>query len=650
MKKLSIIIVNYNVCFFLEQVLLSIKKSSKSVDLEVIIVDNNSADNSVAMVKSKFPSCILIENKINTGFSKANNQGIKIAKGKYVLLLNPDTVVEEDTLEKCCHFMDTHHDAGGLGVMMVDGTGKFLPESKRGLPTPWVAFCKVFGLAALFPKSKKFGSYHLGYLDNNKTHQIEVLSGAFMFLRAETLQKTGLLDEDYFMYGEDIDLSYRVIKQGYKNYYLPETRIIHYKGESTKRSSLNYVFIFYQAMIIFARKHFTSRNATAFSALIHIAIYLRAGISMCIRVAKWLALPAIDASIIFIGMYFLKNYYEQNFKRSNHFTPDFIQIIIPLYILVWITTSYYSGAYDKVVRTSKIVRGVIVGTILISAISNFFDMYRYSKALILVGSIYTILAMVLIRVCIHFAKYRNIALGETNKKKIAILGNNEESQRAISLLNNNPAPIDIIGFICPRHSLVQGENYLGEISRLAEIIHIYNIDELIFCSKDFTAKEIINSMISITNPNIGFKILPDDSNYIIGSNSKNAAGEFYTLNIDLNILQKSARRNKRVFDIGLSLIFLLCSPLLMWFTTHPLQFLKNIWNVLLGDFTFVGFTNTVSVQVPKIKKGIITPISHFGEQAIDASTTDRLNMIYAKNYTVYSDILLIFKSFRFLGM
>lgn len=649
MKKLSIIIVNYNVCFFLEQVLLSIAKSSKNIDLEVIVVDNNSADNSVAMVKSKFPSCILIDNKINSGFSKANNQGINIAQGEYILLLNPDTVLEEDTLEKCCHFMDRHPKAGGLGVMMVDGTGQYLPESKRGLPTPWVAFYKVFGLATLFPKSKKFGRYHLGYLDKNKTHEIEVLSGAFMFLRATTLQSVGLLDEDYFMYGEDIDLSHRIMKGGYKNYYFPETRIIHYKGESTKRSSLNYVFIFYQAMIIFARKHFTSSNATAFSILIHLAIYLRAGLSMILRLGKKLLLPMADAGMIYLGMCFFKNYYEENFKKTNHFTPEFMEVVVPAHILIWLTANYFSGGYDKSVRSSQIVRGVIVGTLFISAVSNFFDMFRHSKALLLIGGIWAAIVFLLLRIIIHFLKNKNIALGETSKKKIAILGNYDECQRAISLLNTSLSPIDIIGFVGPKPILENGENFLGDVSRLSEIIHIYNIDELVFCSKDFTAKQIINSMVSIGNTTITYKILPDDSDYIIGSNSKNTVGEFYTLNIDLNILQKSAKRNKRVFDVGTSLIFLVMSPILMWLTVQPRTFLINIWKVLIGELTFVGFTKTVTVQVPKIRKGIISPATPFYKEVIDNSTVNRLNMIYAKNYSVHRDFILVLKSFRFLG-
>ncbi|HRI28473.1 MAG TPA: glycosyltransferase family 2 protein, partial [Chitinophagales bacterium] len=225
--KLSVIIVNYNVKYFLEQALLSVRRALEGLSAEVIVVDNNSVDGSVEMVRQKFEEVVLIANSKNVGFSAANNQAIRIAKGEYILLLNPDTVVEEDTFAKTIGFMDTHPQAGALGVKMYDGKGVFLPESKRGLPTPATAFYKMTGLSALFPHSKIFNHYYLGHLNNNEVHEIEVLSGAFMLLRKSVLDKIGLLDETFFMYGEDIDLSYRVIQSGYRNYYYPHTRIIH---------------------------------------------------------------------------------------------------------------------------------------------------------------------------------------------------------------------------------------------------------------------------------------------------------------------------------------------------------------------------------------------------------------------------------------
>ena len=311
--KLSIIIVNYNVKYFLEEALLSVAKACQNVKAEVFVVDNNSVDDSVRMVKEKFPEVHLIANKDNPGFSIANNQAIRISKGEYVLLLNPDTVIEEDTLEKCVAFMDARPQAGGLGIKMIDGSGNFLPESKRGFPSPFVAFCKTFGLSRIFPKSKTFNHYHLGYLDDDKNHEVEVLAGAFMMLRKSVLDEIGLLDEIFFMYGEDIDLSYRIVKAGYKNYYFADSTIIHYKGESTKKGSLNYVRTFYNAMILFARKHFKGEKAWLFILMLQAAIYFRASLTIISNFVKRLFLPMLDATVIYVGMYYLKDFWATFF-------------------------------------------------------------------------------------------------------------------------------------------------------------------------------------------------------------------------------------------------------------------------------------------------------------------------------------------------
>jgi GT2 family glycosyltransferase len=267
--KLSIVIVNYNVKYFLEQCLDSALSAAKNMDAEILVVDNCSSDGSLEYLIPKFPHVKFVENEENTGFSRANNKMIRESQGEYVLLLNPDTVIGESCLNHVCRFMDTHPDCGALGVKMLNGFGEFLPESKRGFPSPWNSFAKMSGLAKLFPMSKTFGGYHLRYFDENEIHQVDVLAGAFMLLRREALQKSGLLDETFFMYGEDIDLSYRINRTGYANYYFPEP-IIHYKGESTKKD-LKYVKHFYEAMLIFFNKHYPESNGL-FKILIRMAI------------------------------------------------------------------------------------------------------------------------------------------------------------------------------------------------------------------------------------------------------------------------------------------------------------------------------------------------------------------------------------------
>ncbi len=290
--ELSVIIVSYNVRYFLDLCLSSVRKAAEGISCEVFVVDNNSPDGSCLMVARDYPGVKLIANKDNKGFAAANNQAIKQASGKYLLLLNPDTFIGEDTFSKCITFMEKHADAGAMGVMMINGKGKFLPESKRGLPDPETAFYRISGLSYLFPRSARFSRYYLGDLDRNETHVVDVIAGAFMFLRREAVLKTGLPDESFFMYGEDIDYSYRIIKEGFKNYYYPEVKILHFKGESTRKENIDFVVNFYRAMLIFVKKHFNDGNFKKLSFAIRTAIFFRAGLSVIHRFFKRIFTPA----------------------------------------------------------------------------------------------------------------------------------------------------------------------------------------------------------------------------------------------------------------------------------------------------------------------------------------------------------------------
>lgn len=272
---LSVIIVSYNVSEYLRLCLTAVEKARKSIDCEIFVVDNNSVDNSCSMVKMEFPDVILIANKTNAGYAVANNQAIKLASGKYTLLLNPDTIVEEEAFIRCIGFMESHTDAGALGVKMVNGEGEFLPESKRALPSVASAFFKSFGLSYLFPHSEVINRYYLPVKGCDETAKSEVISGAFMFIRRETLNITGLLDEDYFMYGEDIDLSYRILKAGYLNYYFPEVTITHFKGCSTPRHSYDDIFNFYNAMRIYVRKRYATGKFRCVSYILLSGITIR---------------------------------------------------------------------------------------------------------------------------------------------------------------------------------------------------------------------------------------------------------------------------------------------------------------------------------------------------------------------------------------
>lgn len=267
--KLSIVIVSYNVRGYLENCLQSVSRALEGIEGEVFVVDNHSDDDSVETVRTQYPWVRLIENQENMGFSRANNIAIREARGEYVLLLNPDTIVEEATLREVLRFMDEHLKAGGAGVMMHNADGSLAPESRRALPTPWVSCLKMLG----FTKR-----YYMSHLPWDQPGRIEVISGAFCFLRKKALDEVGLLDEDFFMYGEDIDLSYRLLKSGWGNWYLPYP-ITHFKGKSTQKSDYRYVHIFYKAMLIFFRKHYS--HLSIFYALpVKMAIYFRAAIAL----------------------------------------------------------------------------------------------------------------------------------------------------------------------------------------------------------------------------------------------------------------------------------------------------------------------------------------------------------------------------------
>ena len=260
--KLSVIILNYNVRFFLEQCILSVQVGLKKIESEIIVVDNNSSDDSCQMVKQLFPEIILLENKENLGFSKANNQAVKIAKGEYVCILNPDTAITEYTFGEVLKYANSKGNLGALGVYLMDGKGSFLPESKRNLPTPKAAFLKLIGWS---------NSYYAKHIEPLDSGEVSVLVGAFMFIKKSVYQEVGGFDEDYFMYGEDIDLSFKLTKAGYRNYYLGTTNILHYKGESTKRDKA-YFDRFYGAMFIFYQKHF--KTNIGFNVLVRLGVFL----------------------------------------------------------------------------------------------------------------------------------------------------------------------------------------------------------------------------------------------------------------------------------------------------------------------------------------------------------------------------------------
>lgn len=649
MTKLSVVIVNYNVKHFIEQCLFSVLKASENIACEVFVVDNNSVDGSVTLIKEKFPQVNLIVNKTNTGFSVANNQALKIATGEYVLLLNPDTVVQEDTFAKILAFMDSHPDAGGLGVKMLDGQGNFAPESKRGLPTPEVAFYKMFGFSRFFPKSKRFGKYHLTYLSEDQLSEIDVMSGAFMLIRKTVLDKIGFLDETFFMYGEDIDLSYRIKKAGYKNYYFPDTQIIHYKGESTKRSSLNYVVIFYKAMAIFSNKHFSGSNAFWFNALIHFAIFLKASLALLSRFFKAFTVPMIDFCVITFGLFFIKNIYQQNTGiDGNIYSEKLLSVAFPLYALAWIIMVYFNGGYDKPIKILKIIRGVLVGTVFIlMGYSLLPESLRFSRALILLGTSWAMVCFVFTRLLFHVLKIKSYSLSSAKTKRIAIIGEEQEFNRVSALLKETHANPSFVGFVSAEINGVHNPSYIGKINQIDEIIKVHQISEIIFCAKDISSQFIINNMLTLVSSGVDFKIAPPESLSIIGSNDVDTAGDLYV--IDVNSISKSNnKRNKRLLDIGFSIVAIVFSPILFFIQEKKSNYFLNCFNVLFGFYSWVGYGRITDKSLPEIKRSVLYP-SMLLDAEIDNNKMKLANLRYAKDYSVEKDLMILWKCKEKLG-
>lgn len=642
---LSVIIVNYNVSAFLEQALVSALKAMRGIDGEIFVVDNHSVDNSVEMVKTKFPQVKLIENQDNVGFAKANNQAIRISSGKYVLLLNPDTVVEEDTFEKCISFMDNTPDCGGLGVKMVDGQGRFLPESKRGIPYPKASFYKLFGLSKLFPKSKKFGSYHATYIGEDETHEVEVLAGAFMMLRKSVLDEVGLLDEDYFMYGEDIDLSYRILKGGYKNYYFPQTRIIHYKGESTKKGSLNYVYIFYNAMQIFARKHFSANNAKVFNIAIDAAIWFRAALAALKRILGKLLLPMLDFALIFAGLLALSKYWDHNvlFQRNSFFPDFYFSLVLPSYALLWILSIWFNGGYRKPVNRTLLNRGIVVGAVIILLIYALLpETMRFSRAVVVIGAAWALISVNALRYL--FAKAGLIDINNrTKNQRIAIVGGQEECVRILNLVQSMNTPREFVGLVTTEPSEVSHSLCIGQIADLPELLNIYHINEVIFSGRDIPADQIIDWMNRLQDRQLGYKIAPEDSLSLIGSNSIFTTEDLYTVPIK-SVYQKKYRRQKRFFDVITALLLLLFLVIDIWFVQDKKKFVRDIFDVLLGRKSWVGVYDDTQVDHP-LRPGVLHPIDAYPDSHFSPEMVARAEEMYARNYSVYNDLAVLVGGF-----
>ena len=639
MFKISIIIVNYNVERFLEQCLYSVQRAISGISAEIFVIDNDSADNSCEMVRQKFPAVTLIANNENLGFSKANNQAIKRAKGEYILLLNPDTIIEEDTLSKTLAFMDVHPDAGGLGVKMIDGNGLFLPESKRGLPTPSVAFYKVSGLSKLFPLSKRFGRYHLRYLDPDKIHTVDVLSGAFMLLRRTVVDEIGLLDEEYFMYGEDIDMSYRITQAGFSNYYYPKTTIVHFKGESTKKGTLNYVMLFYKAMYIFAHKHYRHNYTSIFCSIIKIAIILRATVSIMKRMFSWIWLPIFDLCSIYYATCFFSKYYAFHCKGQDFHYPDSLYYVaLPMYAIMWVAVLFAGGCYRKIFNPAKFIKTILAGS------AAFFIIYallpesiRFSRAIMLFGSLFVASILSLLRFGCSFLPFSGLSFKSPKGKKILLVGTASEMPRLKNLLLNyyRTETYETI-----EHPYLASDNS-SFIKCLQRTITIFSPCEIIFSSQSIPSALIIRCMMSNPSSEHEYKVIPPEAFEVLSTRVFPEQGSLLTLNSS-PISSRMNKFKKRIFDCVLSVLLLLIFPLSYWLSGFKSIYFQSCFLVLIGSKTWVSLSPVLlpeGINLPRLKQGV------FSLTDINTESNDNSNIVrYINNYSPRIDLQIMLRN------
>ncbi|MEO6613817.1 MAG: glycosyltransferase [Chitinophagaceae bacterium] len=644
---LSLIIVNYNVKHFLEQCLYSVEKAVSGIQAEVLVIDNNSTDNSIEYLQPKFPGFRFIANTENTGFAKGCNQGLKQASGKYILFLNPDTIVPEDCFQKCIAFLESHPGAGALGIRMLDGSGKFLKESKRAFPSPMTSLYKLSGLARLFSKSRTFSKYHLGHLDEKQDHEVDVLAGAFMMIKKEVLDKVGSFDETFFMYGEDVDLSYRIQQAGYKNYYFAGSNIIHFKGESTRKGSMNYVRMFYTAMSLFVRKHYGGSRAGIFNFLIHVAIWFRAALTATGNFIRKIGLPLIDAVLIFLSFWVMKNIWIKFVRTGIHYENNLLWIAFSAYTVFYLITAYYAGLYDKWYKRSELVRSTLVATIvLLAAYALLPEHFRFSRGIILFGALLAFVLIGLLRWILLLANVLSSNKEKEDELTTVIAASPSEYEEVTLLLKEAGVKQRLLGRVAP------GDNdtmALSSWKKLPSLSLALPYREIIFCQGTLTFAGIIEGIQQLP-PGIITKIHTAGSNSIVGSNSKDTSGEAVSKENGFNLSKPYNLRLKRLIDISTSFLALASFPLQFILVKKPFQFLANCIAVLFAQKTWIGYA-LPEKKLPHLRQAVIAcnGIPLQSNQSLSKESLQIMDYWYARDYEPFADLKLFWKVYSRLG-
>ncbi len=620
----------------------------QQIDAEVIVIDNNSTDDSVPYLQSQFPWVRFIENRVNRGFARANNQALPFASGKYILFLNPDTLLPEDCLQQCIQFLENNKDGGALGVRMIDGSGRFLRESKRAFPSPLTSLFKLSGLSSLFPKSKIFSRYHLGHLPENGNHQVDVLAGAFMMTRQEVITRVGCFDEKFFMYGEDVDLSYRIQQSGWKNYYFSGTSIIHFKGESTKKGSLNYVRMFYQAMRLFVQKHYGSGQAKFFKVFINIAILLRAGVSAFSRFIKWMGLPLADIILTLTSIVMVARIWETFVKPGIEYRQDVMVIVLPLFTLTFILAGGIAGLYDKWYRPGRAWIAMLIATIFNLAVYSLFkEDYRFSRGIILFGGILASVSIIVFRKILLRSNVFVVPDESVEKRQTLVAGSKFGYDKVLELMQQAGRNERVLGRVGKSDN---EPNTTGAFHQLSKLLQVIPARELVFCIDEcFTLADAIGFMESEKSI-MRYKFYYAGSNSLVGSDSKETSGESLSSTETFLIDTPESRRMKKINDISWCILLLILYPVNLFVVKKPVSLLRNIFQVFTGKKTWIGYC-LYTEKLPPISPGVICTngIPLATAQTIHKDSLALIDYWYAKDYEWLGDTNRIWQAYRFLG-
>lgn len=645
--KVSVIIVNYNVKYFLEVCLHSTLRALEEFESEVFVVDNASRDGSLAYIREKFPGVVLIANQDNKGFGRANNQAYAQAKGQYILFLNPDTVLPEDFFQKTLAYMDAHPGAGGIGPRLIDGKGVFAPDAKKSFPSLSVALFKGTGINKIFPRSPYFNKYYAVHIGEHETAAVDALSGCCMLMRKEAVEKAGgAFDEDYFMYFEDGDLCYRIRKAGYENIYFPETTVIHYKGESTRKTTLSYVKVFNEAFAIFARKHYSKQYARMFMLFIQAGVVLRGLLSAIKTVLKVFKMPLFDALVLLINLWLIKEFWTEQVKGILPVPMHSVYLTFPAYTLFWIVSMYLNGAYDQPYRGVRVVRGMAVGTIVSLAYFGLISPeLRYSRAIIvLTGVIGSVLLLALHEALYRIGIFRLVPYDALPRKAVIVAHEDAYLNTADLLTRVHYAP-DIYGRIA---AAAGKDKALADLRHLKPLLATAGIDEVIFCINGLGFKDVIEHM-EHCGRRYEYKIHLPGSDSFVGSNSSNTSGDLYTADRRYNLAHRSQIRNKRVADVVLSGLLLMALPVMFFLVSDLAKFVTNCLQVMAARKTWVGYAPGVTQDLPPIRPSVLPPYNIVADYEPDDTVRRQMNIAYAKNYNAALDVSLVLRNLKFLG-